>query len=541
MFSPWSVRFSVRRIEKGRAAMAERSTVNTVRRSYGEGGWCGRAIDREAGPAIDASQTYRKPDYRRTATYAREVRAGEPSQKDHRRIAIGESVWRCDDQCKEGGKSTNMAEKKGIKNLAKVATEAAKKKRRTIDAALEQKDHLAALIKAQEANSSISRAIASIEQSTQIGATMREAVNRMQSFRIDPAILQIESSMKAQQEALRAAMEPLERLNQPLAITEMMRIQTQYGEFAQISKMYQEQFRLPEMGEAARLAAQVQQSMKLHFEPINLYSESLAEAMNAIKSPWLDAADALSSAHSFAALQDIGQSIATLPSFGDELTASLRDYLGDWRTPVALSDAIADDIAVRRALYERRGFDTELTDFPEPAYDEVISIAGLAEPLPEIEEDSEFFVPTPHALDEMGFKRTNAAHDHLLRFEVHLRMFIESRMRAEFGPKWIKQQVPWDMRKSWQEKQDIAEANGEQERPLIAYADFTDYETIIVRNDNWNAVFRSVFRQKTSVAESLRRLYPVRLSTMHARLITPDDELFLKAEVKRILKAIGVM
>ncbi len=45
---------------------------------------------------------------------------------------------------------------------------------------------------------------------------------------------------------------------------------------------------------------------------------------------------------------------------------------------------------------------------------------------------------------------------------------------------------------------------------------------------------------KASVQESFRRLYPIRLATMHARLITEDDELYMYVETKRILTAIGV-
>ena len=368
----------------------------------------------------------------------------------------------------------------------------------------------------------------------QLSKSAQDAIEQMQSFRVDPAILQLESSMKTHQEALRIAIEPFESLKLPLAAQELMRVQTQFDEFTEIARIYQEQFRLPEIGEAVQLAAQMQQSMKLQ-------SAQLAEAMSAIKTPWLDTANALRSAHSFTALQDIGRSITTLPGFGDEVTISLRNYLGDWREPITLADTIAEDIVARNAFYEARGFDTGLTDFPEPAFDEAIEIAGLAEALPEAQDGSRFLIPVPQSMSSHGFKRTNVAHDYLLRFEVHLRIFIEGKMRAEFGAEWAKHQIPGDMRESWLKKQEKAEAIGEEKRALISYADFTDYEMIIVRKDNWNAVFSPVFRQKTSIAESLRRLYPVRLSTMHARIITPDDELFLKAEVKRILKSIGVM
>jgi hypothetical protein len=112
-----------------------------------------------------------------------------------------------------------------------------------------------------------------------------------------------------------------------------------------------------------------------------------------------------------------------------------------------------------------------------------------------------------------GFERTNAAHDHLQRFETKLRRFIEEKMKAAFGPDWIKHQVPGDMLKAWRDKKQIAMDNGDRESPLIAYADFTDYVKIITRKDNWETVFKTIFRRKESVQESFQRLYPIRLCT----------------------------
>lgn len=80
---------------------------------------------------------------------------------------------------------------------------------------------------------------------------------------------------------------------------------------------------------------------------------------------------------------------------------------------------------------------------------------------------------------------------------------------------------------------------GEPESPLIAYADFTDYVQIIIRKDNWDAVFEPIFKRRMLVQESFQRLYPIRICTMHARFITQDDELYLLVETQRLLKAMG--
>jgi hypothetical protein len=142
--------------------------------------------------------------------------------------------------------------------------------------------------------------------------------------------------------------------------------------------------------------------------------------------------------------------------------------------------------------------------------------------------------------EEAGFERTNDAHDRLQRFESQLRRFIDKQMRAAFGENWIKHRVPGDMRQRWIDKKQKAGEAREREWPLIAYADFADYVPIITRKDNWEEVFKPVFGRADSVMESFQRLYPIRISTMHARLITQDDELYLFVETKRILTAIGV-
>ena len=117
--------------------------------------------------------------------------------------------------------------------------------------------------------------------------------------------------------------------------------------------------------------------------------------------------------------------------------------------------------------------------------------------------------------------RNNAAHDRLQRFESQFRKFIDERMTTAFGVNWVKHRVHSEIYEAWRNKQQKAKDGGEPDRPLIAYADFTDYERIIVRNDNWPAVFRQFFGRKTLVQESLQRLYPVRVRTMHSRIITP--------------------
>ena len=76
---------------------------------------------------------------------------------------------------------------------------------------------------------------------------------------------------------------------------------------------------------------------------------------------------------------------------------------------------------------------------------------------------------------------------------------------------------------------------------LIAYADFTDYEKVLCRGDNWGEIFATFFKRPENVRETFQRLYPLRLDTMHARPITQEDELFLYVETRRLMKVIPVL
>ena len=90
---------------------------------------------------------------------------------------------------------------------------------------------------------------------------------------------------------------------------------------------------------------------------------------------------------------------------------------------------------------------------------------------------------------------------------------------------------------NWVSKREKERTAGRTPLVLIAYADFTDYEKIICRKDNWKSVFMPIFHRPESVRESLQRLYPIRVATMHSRIITREDQLYLFAETRRLICA----
>lgn len=279
---------------------------------------------------------------------------------------------------------------------------------------------------------------------------------------------------------------------------------------------YERLFRAADMDELAKLISGAAATSGIVAAMGASWKDPL-EHLKTLHHPWLNAADALSSASAFVGIQAVGQ-LATL-AFEDKASSSIRIALGDWRDPIgALPDVIVNPIA-RTAFYVDRGFDASLTDFPEEAFEESLEIAELCE-------RSKNVVDLGNA--EQDFVR-------LRDLEIAIRVFISARMMAAFGEKWMRRQLPVGMLDRWLEKRNLTLKGGPPEGVLIDYADFTDYIQIIERGDNWKLAFADVFRRKEDVRESFNRLFPLRVSTMHSRIITKSDRLLLYVESKRIL------
>jgi len=228
-----------------------------------------------------------------------------------------------------------------------------------------------------------------------------------------------------------------------------------------------------------------------------------------------------------------------MPTFDTDLSSALRLELGDWREPIDWPPLIFTDLEARSHFYGSLGVNVALTDLPTRAFRESLAIADLWDaPAPLV---GDYDAPETHDKgdeDEQGFARTNEAHDRLQRLETQLRRFIDQIMIEECGPEWPKHRMQPQVFETWRDKKQRAQRHTEADLPLIAYADFTDYELVICKRDNWR-LFEKYFDRPESVRESMQRLYPIRIDTMHSRPITQDDELFLMVECKRLLLAMG--
>jgi len=332
---------------------------------------------------------------------------------------------------------------------------------------------------------------------------------------------------------LRALESPLDELRRAGVFDTVFR--SELGLTHQWLTDYDNQFRLPDVGHVSRLMNELQTTSNLTYA-----GSEFQRAIESMRSPWLDVNDELGSVQRLCELKGIGELISGQSTFDQAVAESLRNSLGDWRDAITWPEDIWSDFGARVDLYVDLGFDADLTDMPAPAFREVTAVAYIRTRPPSLVDA--YGPPVPPASDseeEEGLVRTNEAHDWLQRLESHLRRFIDSEMTGVFGAEWPRHQLPNNKYDEWMAKKGAAARSGAPSRPLIAYADFTDYVLVICKRDNWEQVFSPFFKRPESVRESFQRLHPIRLDTMHARPITQDDELLLYVEAKRLMQRIG--
>jgi hypothetical protein len=291
---------------------------------------------------------------------------------------------------------------------------------------------------------------------------------------------------------------------------------------------FENNFRLPQHNEFLKIAAQAEEVASRMRDSLHISGSAkiIQDALARMHTPWLDDDNIAISAKSFATIQTLGQGLKSLAPYDDNLTLVLRDLLGDWRNVEVFPVTIIEPVA-RSRFYVEHGFDPGLTDFPAAAFDEMTTAAGIVLSRKEGDKDG-------------AELRSVRAFQRLSNFERRLRTFINRVMTEAFGTGWMKHQLPNNMLQNWMSKRDAALKNGGSESVLIDYADFTDYVRIVSRRDNWEKAFAIYFGGRVeSVHESFLRISPVRITTMHSRIITLDDEIFLDVEIKRLLHAVS--
>ena len=299
------------------------------------------------------------------------------------------------------------------------------------------------------------------------------------------------------------------------------------------------QFRVPSQIELQNL---VERYQKKFFEPVSRTHQhefDFVGKFRGLRQPWLKYENEFQSIQGLTKLHYLGRVLEVLPPFGEELTKQFRIGLGDWRERIDWNEAKFTDLSERLNFYVEQGLDPTLTDFPVGAFEENVIIAGIKIISPPIAKEYAFIPNSENWEDGSNFMGMKTAYDLLGYLEICIRNFIDKQMQVKFGPDWYKGQVPSDMHTQWRDKEENAKLVGASVKPLIFYADFTDYQKIIIQKHNWNNVFKVIFKRKESVIESFQRIYPIRNSVMHFRPIATEDLLYLYSECHRLLKAVG--
>lgn len=293
---------------------------------------------------------------------------------------------------------------------------------------------------------------------------------------------------------------------------------------------FNKQFMAPDIKNISSIISKIDRSI---FRDYNIHFEMFSTKIRALKNPFLDIRNSLSSLENLARLQGIVR-LSAEGSFHDERQAHvLRGDLGDWRDPISFPENNAEDVAVRHSLYLERGYNPDLTNFPDATFDQWVEGLRNGESLSGVS----FSHPDePSSDNESYFRRNNEVHDFFQKFEAEIRNFIHGRMSAQFGEEWPRQRLPNGMFERWIAKRD--KDRGKNGWPLIFYADFTDYSLIICRDDNWKTVFSPIFDRLEFVRESFQRLFMPRNATMHSRPLSRDDALFALVEMKRLAGAL---
>ncbi len=149
-------------------------------------------------------------------------------------------------------------------------------------------------------------------------------------------------------------------------------------------------------------------------------------------------------------------------------------------------------------------------------------------------------IPIPQAIEAINPEVTSDPQYWriLVTLEQHLRSFVQRSLKKSVGNNWIRQRVPEDVRKNWATRQNEDRVLSKPVYELIQYADFMDLEKIINRNDNWQEVFKHVFRNRDDIRVTFARLHPIRNAIAHGRPLDSDDTLSLINEAARIFHSL---
>lgn len=117
-------------------------------------------------------------------------------------------------------------------------------------------------------------------------------------------------------------------------------------------------------------------------------------------------------------------------------------------------------------------------------------------------------------------------HSILKDLETKLRQGIQIRLQS-LSSNWWTERIPDDVKRRAEERKTKDEKPWpwyeRRDLDLIFYVDFADYVKIIRKRDNWEQVFKPVFRDEEIISSKLRELEPLRNAIAHSRQLTSGE------------------
>ena len=125
----------------------------------------------------------------------------------------------------------------------------------------------------------------------------------------------------------------------------------------------------------------------------------------------------------------------------------------------------------------------------------------------------------------------------LKEFEGKFRAFIEYRLSLD-DDNWWKSKIPQDIReKAEGRKKDNETVFPWHNRPNLHplhYVNFAEYSVIIEKRDNWDAIFKPIFKDQPVIKAKLKELDHIRNDIAHTRELTLTQEQMLPRLLKEV-------
>lgn len=263
--------------------------------------------------------------------------------------------------------------------------------------------------------------------------------------------------------------------------------------------------------------------------------EAVKAAM-AINTPWIDLADPMGSIAGFAALSEIGKTMAGLNTDYFAAAEHLRSLVGNWAPPAGF--AFWNEVK-RFEAFAESGIDPSILRIPELAFPDVAYASGIVVPVPSIEHEGEAKSPEPKVIVPVKSSINIDAHEHVQCAELLIRHRVSWVMAVKHGPNWPKQVIHGTVLSELRLRQAKKTQLGKSPA-ILDYATFGELLEIAMRKDVWAAAFSYLPMSAKEFRVCVERLIEVRNVVDHGRDLDPTEFLWAFVEATRLQRAFGV-